>query len=44
MRVDVALPSVLQTQIVHAQDLVKDVLDICVPLTTTTAAASPSST
>ena len=28
MRVDVALPRVLQTQVVHPQDLVKDVLDV----------------
>ena len=42
MGVDVALPRVLQTQVVHPEDLVEDVLDICVSLTTTTTTASPS--
>ena len=28
VRVDVALPCVLQTEVVHAEDLVEDVLDL----------------
>ena len=44
MCVDVALPCVLETEVVHAEDLVEDVLDVCVTLTTTTATGSPSPT
>ena len=42
MGVDVALPGVLQAEVVHPQNLVQDVFDICVSLTTTTTATSPS--
>ena len=44
MCVDVALPRVLETEVVHAEDLVEDVLDVCVTLTTTTATGSSSPT
>ena len=45
MCVDVALPRVLEAEVVHAEDLVEDVLDVCVTLaaTTTTAAGTSSS-
>ena len=43
MCVDVALPRVLKAEVVHAEDLVEDVLDVCVTLTTTTTAGSSSS-
>ena len=45
MCVDVALPRILEAEVVHAKDLVEDVLDVCVTLTTTTTTgSSPSST
>ena len=40
--VDVALPGVLQTEVVHPENLVEDVLDICVSLTTATTTPSPA--
>ena len=45
MCVDVALSRILEAEVVHAEDLVEDVLDVCVTLTTTTTTgSSPSST
>ena len=44
MCVDVALPRVLEAEVVHAEDLVEDVLDVCVTLTTTTTGSSSTPT
>ena len=44
MCVDVALPRVLEAKVVHAEDLVEDVLDVCVTLTATTTTGSSSPT
>ena len=44
MCVDVALPRVLEAEVVHAEDLVEDVLDVCVTLTATTTTGSSSPT
>ena len=44
MCVDVALSRVLQAEVVHAEDLVEDVLDVCVTLTTNTTTGSSSPT
>merc|ERR1719273_2328801 len=39
MSVDVALPRILEAEVVHAEDLVEDVLDVCVTLAATTTTA-----
>ena len=41
--VDVALSRVLKAEVVHAEDLVEDVLDVCVTLAATTTAGTSSS-
>ena len=43
MSVDVALPRVLEAEVVHAEDLVEDVLDVCVTLAATTTAGTSCS-
>ena len=43
MCVDVALPRVLEAEVVHAEDLVEDVLDVCVTLAATATTATGSS-
>ena len=41
--VDVALSRVLEAEVVHAEDLVEDVLDVCVTLAATTTAGTSCS-